>query len=107
VVYGDGSVDTTRGFGAVILGIINQEQQTAIYTVKITINGEPVKIDFDSTIDTSLEPIELQQGEKWENEIGIIPDQAGDNQKVELSLFSGTETTAEDSLYFWISVKPA
>lgn len=107
VIYGNGIVDTGSGFGTLTLGISNHEQQTVVYTVKMTINGEPINIDFDGTVTDILGPIELQQGEAWENKIGITPNQVGDNQKVELLLFKGTDTTAEDSLFFWINVKRA
>jgi uncharacterized membrane protein len=105
VTYGDGTVDTTSGFGKVTLGIVNEEHQTAVYSIKLTINGEPANIGFGGTTTQILGPIELQPGEQWENEIGITPDQTGDSQKVELLLFNGAETTAEDSVHFWIDVK--
>jgi uncharacterized membrane protein len=46
----------------------------------------------------------LQQGEKWEEDIGIVPLHTGDNQKVELLLFKDAETTARYSLHIWIKV---
>jgi len=105
VIYGNGLVDAVNGYGTVILGIVDQEQQTAVYSVKITINGTPVNIEFNGTITDVLGPIELRQGEKWEQKIGITPRQTGTNQKVELLLFNGNKTTAEDSVHFWINVK--
>ena len=105
VIYDDGTVDAISGFGKVTLGIVNHEQQTAVYTVKIIINGVPVNIYFGGTITQQLGPIELQQGETWEKEIGIIPDHTGDSQEVELLLFNGIDNTSEDSLILWINVK--
>jgi uncharacterized membrane protein len=105
VIYEDGTVQTNPGFGTIILEIVNQEQQTTVYSVKMMINGDTVNIDFDGSTNNALGPIELPQGEKWENEIGIVPNQNGDHQKVELLLFKGNETTPEESLYFWIDVK--
>ena len=84
VIYGNGIVDAINGFGIVTLGIVNQEQQAAVYWVKMTINGEPVNINFGGIISNVLGPIELQQGERWEQKIGITPQQTGDNQEVEL-----------------------
>ena len=107
VIYGNGTVDAKSGFGTVTLEIVNHEQQTVVYTVKMTINGEPINIEVNGTNTDVLGPIELKQGEKWENEIGIIPNYTGNNQKVELLLFKGTETAAESSLYLWINVKQA
>jgi uncharacterized membrane protein len=106
VVYSDGTVDANSGLGKVILGIVNHEQQSSIYSVKMMINGEAVNIDFDGSTNNLLGPIELQRGEKWQKEIEIVPNQTGTHQKVELSLFEGTKTISEESLYFWIDVKP-
>ena len=107
VIYGNGTFEAMSGAGSVTLGIVNHEQQTEVYFVKMTINGEAVNIDFGGTNTTILGPIELQQGEKWENAIGIVPHRTGDNQKVELLLFKGAETAPENSLHFWINVKQA
>jgi uncharacterized membrane protein len=105
VIYGDGTLDANHGWGTVTLGIVNHEQQTDVYSVKMTIDGDPISIDINGTISDVLGPIEMQQGEKWEQEIGIIPQHIGDNQKVELLLFKDTETTVEDSLRLWINVQ--
>lgn len=107
VIYSDGTLDPISGSGKVTLGIVNHEQKTIIYSVKMTIDDKQVNIYFDGTITDILGPIDLQQGEKWENEIGIVPLHTGENQKVELLLFKGTETTPEDSLRIWINVKEA
>ena len=105
IVYGDGTFTAMSGVGSITLGIANHEKQTVVYYVKMKINDEAVSIYFGGTINDLLGPIELKQGEKWENAIGIVPQHIGDNQKVELLLFNGTETTAQDSLHFWINVK--
>ena len=106
VTYGDGTIDTSSGFGKVTLGIVNHEQQTVVYSVKMTIDSEPVDINFNGTETAVLGPIELQQSEKWENQLEFAPHHSGDNQKVELFLFKGVETTAENSLHLWINVDP-
>jgi uncharacterized membrane protein len=106
VIYGDGTVDATSVFGTVALGVVNNDQQTIVYSVDMTINGKPANIEYNGTIVNELGPIELQQGQQWQQNIGITPQQIGDNQKVELLLYKGTETVAEDSLHFWINVKP-
>jgi len=107
VIYEDGAVDAISGFGKVILGIVNQRQQTEVCYIEMTINGQSANIEFNGTITNKLGPIELQQGERWENEIGIIPDHIGNSQEVELFLYNSTETTVVDSLHFWINVKQA
>ena len=105
IMYGDGTFKAMSGAGLITLGIVNHEQQTVGYFVKMTIDGEAVNIDFGGTNNEKLGPIELRQGEKWENAIGIVPQRTGDNQNVELLLFKGTDSTAIDSLHFWINVK--
>jgi len=105
VIYSNGTIDVSSMSGKVTVTIVNHEQQAVVYSVKMTINGEQVGINSNGTLTDILGPIYLKQGERWENEIGITPDHVGDNQKVELSLFKGSGTIAEDSLHFWINVK--
>jgi uncharacterized membrane protein len=105
VIYDNGVVDAISGFGTVILGIVNREQENTIYSVEMTINGQRTDISFDGTITATLGPIELQQGGSWVNEIGIIPHRLGENEKVEILLFKGNQTTPEDTLDLWINVK--
>jgi len=107
VIYSNGTVDVASKMGAVTIGIVNHEQQTVIYYLKMIIDGEKVSINFGGQITDSLGPIQLQQGEKWENSINIIPQHLADNQKVELLLFEGLETTPKYSLHFWINVVSA
>ena len=110
VIYGDGTTGnlvSTSGYGTINLWIINQEQQTVFYTVKMTIDGAPTTIYYGGTNTRVNWPIELNQGEKWETSIDVIPQHTGDEQKVELLLFKGDGTLAEDSVYFWINVQQA
>ena len=107
VIYSAGTVDTISGLGVVHLGIVNHEQQTIDYYLKMTINDQPVKINFGGIFTDMLGPIKLQQGEKWENAINIVPQQIQDNQKVEFLLFKGNETAPVNSLHLWIDVKSA
>jgi uncharacterized membrane protein len=95
VLYDGGIVDSVSGFGKVTLGIVNHEQQTIDYSVKIVIDNELVN---------NVGPIKLQKGEKWENLIGIVPQHIGYNQEIKLLLFKGVETEPENSLHFWINV---
>ncbi len=104
VAYGNTSVATAAAFGTVTVGIVNHEQHSVVYSFRLTIDGEPANIDFDGKSISSVDNIELGQGDKWENAIGIIPTHAGSNQKVEILLFSGSETAPENSLHLWIDV---
>ncbi len=64
--------------GKVLLGIVNQEQDAMSYKVQITIG--------DTLID-EIGPIALAHEEKWEEEVGFVPQEQGENQKVEFKLF--------------------
>jgi uncharacterized membrane protein len=105
VIYNDGILDANHGLGAINLAISNQEDQTKIYYVKLTVDGQPTNIELDGVNNIEIGPIELRQGEKWERAIGILPQHLGDNQKVELSLFMDSQNIAYNSLHFWINVK--
>lgn len=105
VIYSEGSMDTTSGFGVINLGIVNHEQQTESYYVKTLIDSEPVNINSGGLISEALGPIELQNGEMFEDTINIVPEYIKDDQKVELLLFKGTDTIPYDTLHYWIDVK--
>ncbi len=105
VKYGTGEYITAGGWAEVTLGIVNHEQQKVSYSVKITIDGEPLNINNGGTIVGQLGPIELKQGEKWEQETGFVPRRVGDNQKVEFVLFKDNDIALDNLLSLWINVK--
>ncbi|KKL06874.1 hypothetical protein LCGC14_2591650, partial [marine sediment metagenome] len=80
----------------VIVGIINQEYKTMSYRLEVRIEG--VKNN-----ETEL-PV-LEQGEKWQEVVSFIPDETGDNQKVELLLYKGEESESPLELHLWVDVK--
>ena len=104
VQYGDAGTTTRGGPGQVTLGIINREQQTATYSIAITIDGQPAVIWLDGTPLTRVEQIDLANDGKWEHQIGFIPQHAGDNQKVEFLLFKNGATQPENTLHIWVKV---
>jgi uncharacterized membrane protein len=104
IQYTPGSNHIADEWGKVSLGIINQEQQNITYTIKVMINNEPVSFNCEGVTIDQLSSIELKQGEKWEKEIGFIPLQAGDNQKVEFLLFKNDSSPSE-KLILWYDVK--
>jgi uncharacterized membrane protein len=106
VVYG-ATEEPNQSQCQVIVGIINHEQQTNVYSLQLIIDGKPSQIEFGNTTTELLDNIILKQGEKWQNTIGFVPDHVGDNQKVEFILLQGSENIKENSLYLWIDVKEA
>jgi uncharacterized membrane protein len=107
VFYSQGTMDAKSGFGVITVGIINHEQEKVNYFVKMKIDGEPTPINSGGIVADALGPIELPEGEKWENPIYIVPERVKDDQKVELSLFQGLVDKPENSVHFWINVKSA
>jgi uncharacterized membrane protein len=105
VQYSDTGTTSEEGFGKVILGIVNHEQQSISYSVDITVEGQPAEINYAGKTLTRLEHIELPKGGKWEQEIGFSPQHSGDNQKVEFQLYKNGETKPENTLHLWVSVK--
>jgi uncharacterized membrane protein len=104
VVY-DSEIEALPGtLGKVTLGLVNQQQQTASYSVKIKIDNETADFDYSGMIQRELKINDLQPGVKWEGEIGFAPHHTGDKQKVEFILYKDGETVPEDSLQLWIDV---
>ena len=81
---------------SVMLGIINQEQNTESYQIEVKINGITTSI---------LEPVVLKHTEKHEQVITFNLDEPGDRQKVEFLLFKQGQSEAYRSLYLWVNVK--
>jgi uncharacterized membrane protein len=105
IQYESQATTSKGGTGKVTLGIVNQEQRNAVYSTAITIDGQPSQIYFEGKILSRIEQIKLQQGEKWEQEVGFIPQHAGDNQKIEFLLYIDGQVEPEDILHLWVNVK--
>jgi len=107
VLYGTETTIDDNSPGKVIVGIVNHEQQKTTYIVRIKIDGEQVDMHDSSgvTIYPQLGPIELSDGEAWEQEIGIVPQHIAETQKVEFSLYKNGGNESYLELYFWINVR--
>jgi uncharacterized membrane protein len=82
--------------GKVVVGIINHEQRTVSFRVEVRINE--IK-------NSEVEPIVLENDEKWEGEISFVPQVAGEDQKLELLLYKDEETEPYSTpLRLWINV---
>lgn len=89
------SVITLNQTANVTLGLENQENQAASYTVVITLDGQPVQ---------TLDPITLADEEKWSSDITLTPTRVGENQKVEFQLYKNQETASYLTLRLWLDV---
>lgn len=82
--------------GKVVLGIVNHEHMDNLaYSVEILINGEENK---------TIGLIYLNNGKKWEETVGFIPKEVGENEEVEFLLFKNGEAEPYSSLHIWINV---
>lgn len=80
----------------IIVGVVNHEYVLTNYTVRIA-------FDKDVLTDTLLS---LGQNETWENNVTFVPDQYGNNLKLEFWLFKEDNFTAPyRELYMWVNVK--
>ena len=105
VWYGDAATPIRDTNGKVTLGIVNQEQgqQKTTYSISIQIDRQPVNIAYNGQNVSRLNDISLEQGEKWEGEIGFAPTHSGENQKVEFILYKDSSAEADNSLHLWIN----
>ncbi|MFC1866503.1 DUF1616 domain-containing protein [Chloroflexota bacterium] len=102
--YGTGVYWPADEWCEVTIGIVNHERQEVTYSLKITVDSEPVNIHYNEAVVDELKSIELQHDEKWEKSIGFAPRHLGANQKVELLLFKEVGITPFNSLQLWVNV---
>ncbi|MFH1584413.1 MAG: DUF1287 domain-containing protein, partial [Actinomycetota bacterium] len=83
--------------GKVIVGIINREYENVNYDVIINMGGEEIN---------RLSSISLAHDEKWEKRVNIVPEEIGENIKVEFLLYKGEGENIEPyrELHLWIDV---
>ena len=105
VEYGNLSTVFTEQWGRMTLGIVNHEGQDTTYTVTMQIDGLHAGIPFQGSTVDRIGPITLTPEEKWEQQIGIVPQHTGDNQKVEVFLYKDSGTEPYLNLNMWINIK--
>ncbi|MCL0095864.1 DUF1616 domain-containing protein [Dehalococcoidia bacterium] len=86
--------------GRVILGITNREHEIMSYEVKIKVDG---------VLQQRIGPIELAHEQGWREQVGFVPQEPGEDQKVQFVLYKirtlGTEDEPGPTLHLWIDVK--
>jgi len=80
----------------VIVGIVNQEHETARYRIEVKMNG---------TSNNMVGPLDLNQAEKWQETITFQTAAAGNNQKVEFLLYKSEQSEVYRSVYILVNVK--
>lgn len=79
----------------VTLGIVNNEGQEVSYNIEVTI---------DAVKNAEVGPLVLADEERWEGEVGFVPQEVGQGQKVEFLLFKDGESEPYETLHFFIDV---
>ena len=78
------------------MGIINREYRTVSYRIEVMVDG--VKSN-------DVEPPVLENNEKWEGEISLVPEVTGESQRVEFFLYkNGEAQPCLSPLRLWIDV---
>ena len=104
VSYGNLPNALAEQYGHLTVGIVNHEGQITNYTVKMQIDGTDVNIPFEGGRVNQIGPITLTPQEKWEQEIGIVPKNTGDNQNVQIFLYKNGGTVPYSDLNLTINV---
>lgn len=91
--------------GILTLVIANHERQTANYLVRLTANGEPVKIYYDGKELAETGPVSLDDGGQWRGKIGFAPLPAPDAQKIEFHLFKDGSPDFAQPLILWVETR--
>ena len=79
----------------VILGVVNREGEDATYRIAVVVDGE----DSDS-----IDGLVLEDGDKWEDRVAIVPANAGEDQKVEFLLYRDGGREPYRSLHLFLDV---
>ncbi len=78
-----------------IVGIENREREIVRYEVEVTFGG---------VLYERIGVVELNHGDLWETEVGLIPEERGEDQKVEFKLYKIREFGAEDEKHTLLSL---
>jgi uncharacterized membrane protein len=103
--YGNDPFAVYEKYGRVTIGIVDQEQRKTSYALEIKIDGQSAIIRYRGQSLARLEGIQLEHGQKWENEIGFAPAHIGENQKVEFLLYKDGAAEVYNNLHLWVNVK--
>lgn len=81
----------------VIVGVINREHERVSYRIEVR---------MDERKGSEIGPLVLEHDEEWEGQVSFVPDIAGDNQKLEFTLYkNGQDEPWLAPLRLWVNVK--
>jgi uncharacterized membrane protein len=92
-----------ENMGRVILGIVNQEHEDVSYDIEVRIGVKRSPTWLDGEMRDTIGPIRLVHGQEIQLQIGLIPQQIGDKQKVDFMLFKEGKPYLKN--YLWINVR--
>jgi uncharacterized membrane protein len=85
--------------------ISNNEQKKTAYTLTLQIDSQTADLSYGGVTAPQVGPLSLNDGEKWQGQIGFGPAKTGDQQKVELFLYKDGAPDPYQSLHFYVNVK--
>jgi uncharacterized membrane protein/LysM repeat protein len=83
----------------VILGVVNHEGDAASYEVEAAVDGQAAGL---------IDSLRLEDGERWEEPVTLLPDQAGNSQKVEFLLYREEVDGVREAyraVHLWVNVE--
>ena len=83
----------------VILGVVNHEGDDVSYEVEATVDGQ---------VGGLIDSVRLKDGERWEELVTLIPNQAGNSQKVEFLLYREEMDGVDEAyraVHLWVDVE--
>ena len=81
-----------------VLGVVNREGQDIAYDIAVRLDGE----DADH-----IDGLVLDNGERWEKTVALIPARSGNFQKAEFLLYKDGGSEPYRSLHLWLDVEGA
>jgi len=82
--------------GRVTVGIVNHEGKEVSYRVEVVIGSEK---------SAKVGPVVLADEQKWEGEVGFVPETPAEDQKIEFLLYKDDEVEpCLEPLYIWVDV---
>jgi uncharacterized membrane protein/LysM repeat protein len=83
----------------VILGVVNHEGDATAYEIEATVDGQVAGL---------IDSLRLEDGERWERPVTLVPNQADNSQKVEFLLYKEGMDGVDEvyrAVHLWVDVE--
>ncbi len=85
--------------GEVIVGVMNQEEETVDYRLAVLLDGNPLPLKPED------ENIRIENNERWERTLSFTPEISGNDMKLQFLLYKDADLSEPyRELYLWIDV---